>query len=118
VHFACKFTGKERDTESGLDYFGARYYASSMGRWMSPDLLNVTEKRMMNPSSTLNKYAYAADNPLKYFDPDGQDITIFYESGVPGHIMMMAYDPNMSSAATRSFVSVLCWPCVQDGLQC
>jgi RHS repeat-associated protein len=35
------FTGKERDTESGNDYFGARYYASSMGRFMSPDpLLN------------------------------------------------------------------------------
>ena len=32
-----KFTGKERDTESGLDYFGARYYGSTMGRWMSPD---------------------------------------------------------------------------------
>jgi RHS repeat-associated protein len=31
------FTGKERDTESGNDYFGARYYASSMGRFMSPD---------------------------------------------------------------------------------
>jgi RHS repeat-associated protein len=31
------FTGKERDAESGNDYFGARYYASSMGRWMSPD---------------------------------------------------------------------------------
>jgi RHS repeat-associated protein len=31
------FTGKERDTESGLDYFGARYYASTMGRWLSPD---------------------------------------------------------------------------------
>jgi RHS repeat-associated protein len=31
------FTGKERDTESGLDYFGARYYASSMGRFSSPD---------------------------------------------------------------------------------
>ena len=31
------FTGKERDTESGLDYFGARYYTSSMGRFMSPD---------------------------------------------------------------------------------
>jgi hypothetical protein len=30
-------TGKERDTESGNDYFGARYYASSMGRWLSPD---------------------------------------------------------------------------------
>lgn len=97
------YTGKERDSESGLDYFGARYYGSTMDRWMSPDLINVTEDRMMNPSNTLNKYAYGADNPLKYTDPDGQDITIFYESGVPGHIMMMAYDPNMSSAATRSF---------------
>jgi RHS repeat-associated protein len=35
--FAYKFTGKERDAESGNDYFGARYYASSMGRFMSPD---------------------------------------------------------------------------------
>jgi len=32
-----RFTGKERDSESGLDYFGARYYASNMGRMMSPD---------------------------------------------------------------------------------
>lgn len=36
VHFAYKFTGKERDTESGLDNFGARYYSSTMGRFMSP----------------------------------------------------------------------------------
>ena len=32
-----RFTGKERDTESGNDYFGARYYSSAMGRFMSPD---------------------------------------------------------------------------------
>jgi RHS repeat-associated protein len=32
-----RFTAKERDAESGNDYFGARYYASSMGRWLSPD---------------------------------------------------------------------------------
>ena len=32
-----KFTGKERDTESGLDMFGARYYGSSLGRFMTPD---------------------------------------------------------------------------------
>ena len=37
VHSAHLFTGKERDTESGNDYFGARYYASTMGRFMSPD---------------------------------------------------------------------------------
>jgi len=36
-------TGKERDAESGLDYFGARYYGSSMGRWMSPDWADKPE---------------------------------------------------------------------------
>jgi RHS repeat-associated protein len=39
VHFASEFTGKERDQESGNDYFSARYYASAMGRFMSPDPL-------------------------------------------------------------------------------
>jgi RHS repeat-associated protein len=44
VHFSrSRFTGKERDTESGNDYFGARYYASSMGRWMSPDWSKTPE---------------------------------------------------------------------------
>src|SRR5271170_2289856 len=61
--------GKERDTESGNDYFGARYYGSTMGRFMSPDPLNLTEDRLMNPWNTLNKYAYGANNPLKYIDP-------------------------------------------------
>ena len=39
MSFPTKFTGKERDAESGLDYFGARYNASTMGRFMSPDPL-------------------------------------------------------------------------------
>jgi RHS repeat-associated protein len=106
---ASRYTGKERDTESGLDYFGARYLSSSMGRWMSPDVVNVTEDRMMYPSSTLNKYAYGADNPLKYIDPDGQDITIFYEpsnavmGGSPGHTMLLAYNQQSGDSAIRSF---------------
>lgn len=74
-----------------------------MGRWVSADEVNVTEERMANPASTLNKYAYAGNNPLKYIDPDGNDIVVFMENGFPGHIMMMAYDPNSSSAATRSY---------------
>jgi RHS repeat-associated protein len=68
------FTGKERDTESGLDYFGARYYASNMGRWMSPDWAAKTQPvpyaRLDNPQS-LNLYAYVANNPLSRIDPDG-----------------------------------------------
>ena len=97
-------TGKERDSESGNDYFGYRYYASSMGRWMSPDVVNVTEERLMNPASTLNKYAYAADNPLKYVDPDGRDITYFYDQGgVAGHAVLFAYNQATGVSETESF---------------
>ncbi|MDQ2950032.1 MAG: hypothetical protein M3Y27_29535, partial [Acidobacteriota bacterium] len=64
--------------ESGLDYFGARYYGSALGRWTSPDRINLTNARLSNPTNTLNKYIYGGNNPLKYVDPDGQDITIYY----------------------------------------
>ena len=67
-------TGKERDTESGLDYFGARYYASNMGRWMSPDWAAKPEavpySDLMNPQS-LNLYSYVNNNPLSRADADG-----------------------------------------------
>ena len=64
-----KFTGKERDSESGLDYFTARYYGSSMGRFMSPDDFGGH----LEDPQTLNKYAYAGNNPLRYTDPGGHD---------------------------------------------
>jgi RHS repeat-associated protein len=68
VRFACKFTGKERDQESGLDYFGARYYGSSMGRFMSPDPSGLSYADPTNPQS-LNLYSYVLNNPLKFTDP-------------------------------------------------
>jgi RHS repeat-associated protein len=68
------FTGKERDAESGLDYFGARYYASSMGRFLSPDWSArpnpVPYAQLTNPQ-TLNLYEYGDNNPLSHTDPDG-----------------------------------------------
>jgi len=74
VHQACHFTGKERDSESGLDYFGARYYASSMGQWMSPDWADkpeaVSYSQLDNPQS-LNLYGYVNNNPLSKADKDG-----------------------------------------------
>src|SRR5271165_4062148 len=67
-------TGKERDAESGNDYFGARYYASSMGRFMSPDwgakVEPVPYSKLDDPQS-LNLYAYVMNNPLTRADADG-----------------------------------------------
>ncbi len=71
------FTGKERDTETGLDYFGARYYASNMGRWMSPDWADKPEAvpySDLNDPQSLNLYGYVRNNPLSKNDLDGHNI--------------------------------------------
>jgi RHS repeat-associated protein len=68
------FTGKERDTESGNDYFGARYYASSMGRFVSPDWSAKEEPvpyATMDDPQSLNLYSYVRNNPLTRVDADG-----------------------------------------------
>ena len=64
------FTGKERDTESGLDYFKYRMYPSSMGRWISPDPSGLTHADLGNPQS-LNLYNYVGNSPLTRTDLDG-----------------------------------------------
>jgi RHS repeat-associated protein len=69
-----RFTGKERDSESGLDYFGARYYGSALGRFTSPDWSDKPEPvayANLNDPQTLNLYGYVRNNPLAHSDPDG-----------------------------------------------
>jgi RHS repeat-associated protein len=60
-----RYTGKERDGESGLYYYGGRYYASWLGRWVSCDPVFRAGRS--------NLYAYVDDNPVKYNDPTGRD---------------------------------------------
>jgi RHS repeat-associated protein len=70
------FTGKERDSESGNDYFEARYYASSMGRFLSPDWSAKEEPvpyATMDDPQSLNLYSYVRNNPLTRADADGHD---------------------------------------------
>jgi len=62
-------TGKERDSETGLDFFGARYYSNQMGRFVTPDPL-LSSGRSGDPQ-TWNRYAYVRNNPIGRIDPSG-----------------------------------------------
>jgi RHS repeat-associated protein len=73
-----KFTGKERDAESGLDYFGARYYGSALGRFTSPDK-PLLDQFPENPQSW-NLYAYGRNNPLNGTDPSGESWSEFWQA--------------------------------------
>ncbi len=64
-----KFTGKERDSETSLDFFGARYMSSAQGRFTSPDIL-LMDQDPANPQSW-NLYSYVRNNPLSNVDPSG-----------------------------------------------
>ena len=73
-------TGKPRDAESGLDDFGARYFSSQWGRWMSPDWSKspaaVPYASLGNPQS-LNLYGYVGNDPISGQDPDGHSTYIW-----------------------------------------
>jgi len=66
------FAGKERDQETGFDYFGARYYANGSGRFTTvdpaPDPLRFADPQRWN------RYTYVRNNPLRFTDPDGRCI--------------------------------------------
>jgi RHS repeat-associated protein len=69
---SAKFTGKERDAETGLDFFQARYHGSAQGRFLSPDPAGNFVASTADPQSW-NMYAYARNNPLSLVDPTGLD---------------------------------------------
>jgi RHS repeat-associated protein len=111
-----RFTGKERDQETGLDYFGARYYGSRIGRFTTVDPNKNIWRAIFNPQKW-NRYAYSLNNPLRYFDPDGQEeVTITYRTFIPDAAtttagMTFAGDNRSFStaadASSRTSISVL-----------
>ena len=79
------FAGKERDSETGFSYFGARYYDSDvLTGWLSVD-------HMADKYPSLSPYAYCGWNPVKLVDPDGKDI---WELNSTGNIVNRISDNN------------------------
>jgi len=98
------FTGKERDGESNNDYFGARYYESSTGRFLSPDPLMSTPARPLDPQQW-NMYAYVRNNPLSLTDPTGEDPQINCTQASPDSrsSLMTATSPMLHDASAIHF---------------
>ncbi len=81
VSFADNYTfsAKEKDAETGLSYFGARYYSSDLSIWLSVD-------PMSDKYPSLSPYVYCADNPVKLVDPNGEETTDFYDIATGEHL--------------------------------
>ena len=103
-----KFTGKERDWESGYDYFGARFYDHRKGIWNSVDPL-------ADKYPNVTPYLYCGGNPTKYVDPDGRstkDVIIGYSLGIltsliPGTSFLRdTYTPNSSVDYNKALATV------------
>ena len=65
VNWTHTFSAKEKDTETGLSYFGSRYYSSDLSIWLSVD-------PMSDKYPSLSPYVYCANNPIKLVDPNGE----------------------------------------------
>lgn len=75
-----QFTGKERDAETGMDYFGARYFSAETARFTTIDPVFTYEENLVDPQRW-NRYAYVRDNPLRYTDPDGRALDTLWDIG-------------------------------------
>jgi len=87
-----RFVGKEKDTETGLDYFGARYMNDKTGRFLAIDpvggvdeVSNKTNEKMLLNPQRLNSYAYGLNNPFKFVDANGR-LTVYIWPRDDGHV--------------------------------
>ena len=71
THWTYTFSAKERDPETGLSYFGSRYYSCDLSIWLSVDPMN-------GKYPSLSPYVYCSDNPVKLVDPNGEEIGDYY----------------------------------------
>jgi RHS repeat-associated protein len=77
-----KFTGYERDSETGLDFAEARYYSATQGRFTRPDPLMASAKA--GRPQSWNRYAYCFNNPVRHTDPSGMSVGMLHEASKHG----------------------------------
>jgi RHS repeat-associated protein len=113
-----RFVGKEKDDETGLSYFGARYEDAKIGRFIAPDPVRAVdphtsktnEKILLDPLR-LNAYAYALNNPYAFVDQDGKWaelllIPILYVMLSPSHANAPDRNtPTVNSQTTGEFIA-------------
>ena len=89
-----RYTGMERDEESGLNYHSARYYLPWLGRWLSGDPIGI--------ESGVNLYAYVSDNPIIFLDSSGTstEYVIGVEVTVEGNFIENALEWIVNAANT------------------
>ena len=98
VHWSYTFSAKERDSETGLSYFGSRYYSSDLSIWLSVD-------PMSDKYPSLSPYVYCADNPVRLVDPNGEEIVIFVNNTkyIYNGKYFVDKDGNIASFSNNSF---------------
>ncbi|MBM3248005.1 MAG: hypothetical protein FJZ10_01070 [Candidatus Omnitrophica bacterium] len=101
------FTGKKLDDETGLYFYGARYYNPTIGRFISPDTIVQSPG---NPQ-TLNRYSYAGNNPINNVDPSGHSWKSFWKSlvgGIIGAVVgVLSGQPWLGFSAYNAFMAAM-----------
>lgn len=98
---ARRFTAKERDKETGLDYFGARHYSPAVGRFSTIDPVMDMDAARLDPQRW-NRYAYSLNNPLTYVDPDGRNPRAVWERLITSPIVRGAMNHPMVERLAKS----------------
>jgi RHS repeat-associated protein len=99
-----RFTGKERDVESGYDYFGARYHDARIGRWLSVDQVAASYPG-------LTPFCYCADNPFRFVDSDGREIKLAPNSSIRDQKALASFKAAINSCPEGQTL----WTRLDDG---
>lgn len=116
-----RFTGQERDTETGLDNFRAREFTSQFGRFSQPDPEGLAAVDPGNPQ-TWNRYSYTANNPINFVDPSGRhtcwdSVQTKYDTTIEFYDCPDALDPPLNAGLVSPFG--MGWmPCGYTGSLC